>query len=122
MRVPTSLTGCHALVFSTFLGACCYKTHVRRQHKTFCTLLLFSLLMVFTGAGCSSHVTRADDPAEESVQTANAANDEEVVESGDNSTLEEDGESSSQKTTGFLMAIGYLATTIGMTILPLLMM
>jgi hypothetical protein len=78
--------------------------------------------MVFTGAGCSSHVTREGDPAKESVQTASAADDEEVVEGSDNSTLEEDGEPTSQKTAGFLMSIGYLAMTIGMTILPLLMM
>jgi len=96
---------------------------VRRQHRALYTLLLFSLLMVFTVAGCSSHVAREDDPARETVQTANAADDdEEVVEGDDKSTLEEDGEPTSQKTAGFLMSIGYLAWTIGMTVLPLLMM
>jgi len=106
---------------------------VRGKHKEFCILLLFALLIFSIGAGCASHVTRDDDSVEETarpadeepVQTADKADEEEVVEtdaSASSATSEEDGEGNTQKTTGLLMSIGYLAMTIGMTVLPMLMM
>ena len=107
------------------LGACCYKTHVRGKHKGFCILFLFALLVLSIGTSCSSHVAREDDSGEEVVQTADNADEEEVVETGESASSDssdEDAESNTQKTTGILMSVGYLAMTIGMTILPLLMM
>ncbi len=73
------------------------------------------------GTGCSPRVAR-EDPAEESVQTADEADQEEVVESDSNLSDEDVEEPGSQKTAGFLMAVGYLAMTIGSALLPLLMM
>ena len=105
---------------------------MRGKHKGFRSLLLFALLIFWIGAGCASHVSRDDDsveetaspPGEQSAQTADKADEEEVVETDDSSSTasEEETESSQQKTTGVLMAIGYLAMQIGMTVLPLLMM
>ena len=98
---------------------------MRGKHKGFRILLLFGLLIFSIGTSCTSHVTRDDDPVEESAQTADKGDEEEVVETDESSTStasEEESESSQQKTTGILMSIGYLAMTVGMTILPLLMM
>ena len=98
---------------------------MRAKHKGFCILLLFALLIFSIGTSCSSHVTRDDDSIEASGQTADKGDEEEVVETDESSAStasEEEGESSQQKTTGLLMSIGYLAMTVGMTILPLLMM
>ena len=100
---------------------------MRREHKALRILLLFSLLVLSIGAACSSNVARDDDPGEETAQTAQQADEEEVVEADDSASApaessDEEGEGASQKTTGILMSIGYLAMTIGMTILPLLMM
>jgi hypothetical protein len=98
---------------------------VRGKHKGFCILLLFALLIFSIGTSCTSHVTRDDDSVETSGQTADKGDEEEVVETDDSSSStapEEESESNQQKTTGLLMSIGYLAMSIGMTILPLLMM
>jgi hypothetical protein len=93
---------------------------VRGKLKAALLLLLFSLSIASIGTSCSSTVAREDDPAE-TVETAPDPDEEEVVE-GNDSDYEEGGESGSQKTAGFLMAIGYLAMTIGTAILPLFMM
>jgi hypothetical protein len=124
--VAASLTARLARGLSTSLGACCYKTHVRGKHKGFC-ILLFALLILSVGTSCTSHMTREDDSVEETAQTAQKADEDEVVETGDSASAsaessEEESENSSQKTAGVLMSIGYLAMSIGMTILPLLMM
>jgi hypothetical protein len=95
------------------------------KHKGFCILLLFALLIFSIGTSCTSHVTRDDDSVEETAQTADKWDEEEVVETDESSSStasEEESESSQQKTTGLFMSIGYLAMTIGMTVLPLLMM
>jgi hypothetical protein len=110
---------------STSLGACCYKTYVRGKHKRLCIVLLFALLTFSIEVSCTSHVTRDDNSVEQSAQTADKADEEEVVEADESSSStdsEEESESTQQKTTGIFMSIGYLAMTIGMTILPLLMM
>jgi hypothetical protein len=121
--VPTTLTRRFALALSTGLVACCYKTHVRGKHKAALLLFLFLLATLSIATSCSSQVAREDDPDEETVQVAHDADEEEVVESDDGfSDYEEGGESGSQKTAGFLMAIGYLAMTVGSALLPLLMM
>ena len=96
---------------------------MRGKHKTAVLLLLFSLSTISIGTSCSSHTAREDIPAEETVQTADDGDQEEVVDSNDGASDDEYGaESGSQKTTGFLMAIGYLAVTVGSALLPLLMM
>jgi hypothetical protein len=95
---------------------------VRGKLKAALLLLLFSLSIVSIGTSCSSTVAREDDPTE-TVQTAHDPDEEEVVESNDSQIDDEEGaESGSQKTAGFLMAIGYLAMTVGSALLPLLMM
>jgi hypothetical protein len=98
---------------------------VRGKHKGFYVLFLLTLLVLPIGTSCSSHVAQEADSGEETVQTADKADEDEVVETDDSSSStasEEETESSQQKTTGVLMAIGYLAMQIGMTVLPLLMM
>jgi hypothetical protein len=95
---------------------------VSGKHKVALLLLLFSLSTISIGTSCSSQMAREDDPAEETVQTADDFDEEEVVESDDGAFDEEGSESGSQKTAGFLMAIGYLAVTVGSALLPLLMM
>jgi hypothetical protein len=96
---------------------------VRGKLKAALLLLLFSLSIASIGTSCSSTVAREDDPDEETVQTVHDADEEEVVEGNDSPTdYEEGGESGSQKTAGFLMAIGYLAMTVGSALLPVLMM
>ena len=95
------------------------------KHKRFCILLLFALLIFSIGTSCTSHMTRDDDSVEEIAQTADEGDEEEVVEtdgSSSSTASEEASESSQQKTTGVFMSIGYLAMTIGMTVLPMLMM
>jgi hypothetical protein len=95
---------------------------VRGKLKAALLLLLFSLSIVAVGTSCSSTVAREDDPVE-TAQTAHDADEEEVVESNDGPIDDEEGgESGSQKAAGFLMAIGYLAMTVGSALLPLLMM
>jgi hypothetical protein len=106
---------------------------VRGKHKGFCILLLFALLIFSIGTSCTSRMTREDDSVEEiplaadeeTAQTAVKADEEEEVVDTDASasaSSDEESESNTQKTTGILMSVGYLAMTIGMTILPLLMM
>jgi hypothetical protein len=96
---------------------------VRGKLKATLLLLLFSVSIVSIGTNCSSTVAREDDPAEETVQTAHDADEEEVLEGNDRPIDDEEGgESGSQKTAGFLMAIGYLAMTVGSALMPLLMM